>query len=164
MGTRQRVVEEGADLVSGFGREYVLELASLLLDFGFAVHGERIGEEAFGQAVAADDIGGALVSTRGEFDDRRAVAGRKAGGLQRVVAGIDEGLVIVRFGRVRARRHQSHGGHFFHGDGYGQSAVDFHPANLRDLAVSARANNSSSTSSNCSSSAMAKTSWAAIFP
>lgn len=130
-----RMVEEGADLVGGFGREDVLELAGLLLDFGFAVHGKRIGEEALGEAVAADDVGGALVPTRSEFDDRRAVARRKAGWFQRVVAGIDEGLVIVHLGRVRARRYQPHGGHFFHCEGYGQSAVNFHPANLRDLAV-----------------------------
>ena len=83
----------------------MLELAGLLLDFGFAVHGERIGEEALGQAVAADDVGGALMSARSEFDDRGTVAGRKACGLQRVVAGIDEGLVIVRLGRVRPRRY-----------------------------------------------------------
>src|SRR5271155_5664425 len=88
-------VEESADLVGGLGRQYVLELASLLLDFGFAVHGERIGEEALGQAVAADDVGGPLLSTQGQFDDCRAVAGRNAGGLQRIVAGIDEGLAIM---------------------------------------------------------------------
>ena len=113
----------------------MLELARLLLDFGFAVHGERIGEEALGQAMAADNVGGALVSTGSEFDDRGAVAGRKAGRFERVVAGIDEGLVIVRLERVRAHGYQFHGGHFFNGDGYGQSAVDFHPADLRDLAV-----------------------------
>ena len=135
MGAGERVVEEGADLVGGFAREYVLELASLLLDFRFTVHGERIGEQAFRQAVAADDVGGALVSAGGEFDDRGAVAGRKASRLQGVVAGIDEGLVIARFGRMRARGYQSHGGHFFYGYGYRQSSVDFHPAYLSDLAV-----------------------------
>ena len=85
--------------------------------------------------MTADDVGGTLVSARGKFDERGAVAGRKACGLQRIMAGIDEGLVIVRSGRVRARRNQSHGGHFFHGDGYGQSTVNFHPANFSDLAV-----------------------------
>ena len=101
----ERVVEEGANLVGGFGREYVLELTSLLLDFRFTVHRERVGEKTLRQPVASDDVGGALVSAGGEFDDRGAVAGRKACGLQRVVAGIDEGLVIVRLGRVRARRY-----------------------------------------------------------
>jgi hypothetical protein len=40
VGAGERVVEEGTDLVRGFGREDVLELAGLLLDFGFAIHGE----------------------------------------------------------------------------------------------------------------------------
>ena len=48
MGAGQRVVKKSADLVGGFRRENVLELAGLLLDLGFAVHGKRIGEEAFG--------------------------------------------------------------------------------------------------------------------
>src|ERR1022692_4935798 len=104
----ERMVEEGANLVGRFRREYVLELARLLLDFGLAVHGERIGEQSLSQAVAANDVGGALVSTRGEFDNRRSVARRKASRLECVVARIDEGLVIVRLGRVRTRRHQSH--------------------------------------------------------
>src|ERR1035437_9459840 len=86
MRTRSRMVEESADLVGGFRREYVLKLTRLLLDFGFAVHGKRIGEEALGQTVPANDIGRSLMSTRGEFDDRRAVANRKASRLQRVVA------------------------------------------------------------------------------
>jgi hypothetical protein len=38
------MVEEGTDLIRRFRREYMLELASLLLDLGFAVHGKRIGE------------------------------------------------------------------------------------------------------------------------
>lgn len=57
-----RVVEEDADLVGGFGGQDVLELTGLLLDFGFAVHGQRVGEQAFGEAVAADDVGGTLLS------------------------------------------------------------------------------------------------------
>ena len=48
MGTSQRVVKKSADLVGGFGREDVLELAGLLFDLGFAIHGKRVGEEAFG--------------------------------------------------------------------------------------------------------------------
>ena len=46
------MIEEGADFVGRFGREDVFELAGLLLDFGFAVHGERVGEEAFGETMA----------------------------------------------------------------------------------------------------------------
>jgi hypothetical protein len=69
------VVEEGTDLVGGFRREYVLKLAGLLFNFRLAVHGERIGEEALGQAVPANNVGGALMSARGEFDDRLTIAG-----------------------------------------------------------------------------------------
>jgi hypothetical protein len=42
------MIEKGADFVGGFGREDVLELTGLLLDFSFAIHRERIGEEALG--------------------------------------------------------------------------------------------------------------------
>ncbi len=129
------MVEELANLVGGFGGKDVLELAGLLLDFGFAVHGKRIGEQALGQAVAADDVGSALMAARGEFDDGLAIASRKARRLQSVVARIDERLVIVRFRRMRARRNQSHRGHFFNGNRNRQSAVHFHSADLCDLTV-----------------------------
>ena len=69
------MAQEGADLVGGFGRENVFELAGLLFDFGFAVHGEAVGEQALGKAMAADDIGGALTAAGCEFDDHAAVAG-----------------------------------------------------------------------------------------
>jgi len=58
------MIEEGADFVGRFGREDVLEFTGLLFDFGFAVHGERIGEETFSETVAANDIGGALMAAR----------------------------------------------------------------------------------------------------
>src|ERR1700690_1043884 len=70
-----RVAQECAYLVGGFGRKNVLELARLLLDFGLAVHGEAVGKEAFSQAVAADNIGGALTARLGEFGDYVAVPG-----------------------------------------------------------------------------------------
>jgi hypothetical protein len=73
MRASQGMVEEGADLVGRFGRKYVLELAGLLLDFGFAVHGERIGEKALGQTMTANDVGGALISAWREFDDRLTI-------------------------------------------------------------------------------------------
>jgi hypothetical protein len=44
----ERVVEKSANLVGSLRREYVLELAGLLLDFCLAIHGERIGEETLG--------------------------------------------------------------------------------------------------------------------
>jgi len=129
------MIEESADLVGGFGREDVLELASLLLDFGFAIHGERIGEEALGETVAADDVGGALVASRGELDDGGTVAGGNTSRFQRVMARIDEGFVLVRFRRMRTGCDQSHGRHFLYGDGDGQRAVNFHLSDFGQLSV-----------------------------
>jgi hypothetical protein len=51
----------------------MLELAGLLLDFGFAIHGERIGEQTLGQTMTANDVGGPLVSARREFNDRLSI-------------------------------------------------------------------------------------------
>src|SRR5579864_1530335 len=70
VGAGAGVAQEGAYLVGGFGREDVLELAGLLLDFGFAVHGKAVGEEAFRQAVATNDIGGALAAAGRQLDDQ----------------------------------------------------------------------------------------------
>jgi hypothetical protein len=56
------MTQEGAYLVGGFGGQNVLELAGLLLDFGLAVHGKAVGEQALGKAVAADDVGGTLTA------------------------------------------------------------------------------------------------------
>src|SRR5271156_1022195 len=66
--------EKRADLVRRFGREDVFELAGLLLDFGFAVHGQAIGEEALREAVRADDAAGTFSARRRKFDDQRSVA------------------------------------------------------------------------------------------
>src|SRR5689334_9804201 len=87
--------EEGADFVGGLGREDVFELAGLLLDFRFAVHGEAIGEEALGEAMTADDGSGALAAARGEVDDEAAVAEGGSSGAQGLVAGIHKRLVIM---------------------------------------------------------------------
>ena len=70
-----RVPEEGADLVSRFGRKDVLELAGLLLDLGFAVHGQAVGKQSLSQAVTADDAAGAFAAARSEFHDQSAIAG-----------------------------------------------------------------------------------------
>src|SRR5580658_4026153 len=43
-----RMSKECTDFVSRFRRKNVLELAGLLLDLGFAVHGKAVGEEALG--------------------------------------------------------------------------------------------------------------------
>ena len=42
------VAQESTYLVSGLGRQNVFELAGLFFDFGFAVHGETVGEQALG--------------------------------------------------------------------------------------------------------------------
>ena len=58
VGAGAGMAEESADFVRGFGRENVLELAGLLLNFGFAVERQAVGEEAFGEAVSSDNVGG----------------------------------------------------------------------------------------------------------
>ena len=50
-----RMTQERADLVRRARRQDVFELAGLLFDFRLTVHGEAVGEEALGQAVAAND-------------------------------------------------------------------------------------------------------------
>ena len=51
------------------------------------------------------------------------------------MAWINKGFVIVCFGRMRPRRHHSHGRHFFDRDRNRQRAMDFHPSNLGNLTV-----------------------------
>ena len=97
--------EERADLVRRFRRQDVFELASLLLNFGLAVHGQRIGKEALREAVAANDVGGAFAPVDSELNDCRSVADRDAARFESVVAGIHERLVIVRHRRMRRRFH-----------------------------------------------------------
>ena len=101
MRTRTRVAEESADLVRRLGRQNVLELACLLLDFGFAVHCQTVGKQALGQAVTANDVARPLTSLRSELHDHAAVAYRNAGRLQRFMARIHESLVVMLNRRVR---------------------------------------------------------------
>ena len=116
MRTRFRVAQERADLIGGFGGQNVLELAGLLFDLGFTVHGQRVGKQALGEAVAANDVGGALVAAGSQFDDHRAVSRRESRRFERVVTGINERLVVMRLGRMGVGRDQSHGRHLFDGD------------------------------------------------
>ena len=69
------VAQECAYFVGGFGRKNVFELAGLLFNFRFAVHGETVGEEALGEAVTANNIRGALTPAGREFYDHAAIAG-----------------------------------------------------------------------------------------
>lgn len=101
VGARLGMAEEGADLIGGFERQDVLELAGLLFDLRLAVESEAVGEQAFGQAMSADDVGGTLAPASSEFHDHAAVADGDAVGLKSIVTGIDEGLVLMRLGRMR---------------------------------------------------------------
>ena len=74
MGARKRMIEKGADLVRRFRRENVLELASLLLDLGLAVHGKRVREQPLRQPMAPNNIRSALMSARSKLHNQRSVA------------------------------------------------------------------------------------------
>src|SRR3984957_431338 len=106
VGTSPGMSEEAADLVGGFRRQDVFELAGLLLDFGLAIQGQAVSEETFGQTMPANDIGRPLSSTGSKFHDHAAVAGRYSSRFKRVVAGIHERFVIVRLRRMRPAGHQ----------------------------------------------------------
>src|SRR5512140_4015686 len=79
-----RMAQECANLVGGFGREDVLELARLLLDLGFAVEREAVGEQTFREPVTPDDIPRPLASAIREADYETAVANGNTSRLQRV--------------------------------------------------------------------------------
>src|SRR5580704_17171562 len=76
MRTSPGMAEETADLVGGLGRQDVFELAGLLLDLGFAVERETVGEETLSQAMSADDVSRALTTMGCQLDNHAAVAGR----------------------------------------------------------------------------------------
>ena len=130
MRTRTRVAEESADLVRRLGRQNVLELACLLLDFGFAVESERIGEQPLGKAMAPDDISRSLSSPFSKFHQNAAITGRDSRRLQRIMARIHEWPMIVRLGRMWARGDQPHLCHRFYCEADRQRAVDFHAIDL----------------------------------
>jgi hypothetical protein len=135
VGAGARVAQERAYLIRRFGRQDVFEFAGLLLDFGLAVHGEAVCEEALGKAVAADDAAGALTSAGSQFDNHRAIADRGGHRLQSVMAGIHERLVVVGLGRMRGRNYHSQFDHLFDRHADWESAVNFHPLNFGNLTV-----------------------------
>ena len=67
MGAGLGMTEEGADTLVEFGRDDVLEAAGLLMGFG-VFDGKSIGEEAFSQAVATDNVARAARSRLREAD------------------------------------------------------------------------------------------------
>lgn len=105
MGAGARVAQKRADLIGSFGREDVFELAGLLLNFGFAVERETVGEEALGEAVAANDVGGFLTASICEFNNGAAIPDGTHTRLERVVTGIHKGPVIVSLGRMGSGVH-----------------------------------------------------------
>ena len=135
MGARRRMPEKRTYLISHSWTEDVFKLAGLLLDFAFAIHGEAVGEQALGEAMAANDADGAFTPPIGEFDDETAIAERRSSGLERIMARIDEGLMVMGLRWVRARSDQSESDHFFNSDADGQSAVDFHVLEFGDLVI-----------------------------
>ncbi len=68
--------QERAYLVRRFWREDVFELAGLLLDFGFAVHGQAVGEEALGQAMAPDDATRLFAPAGSQLNYQGSIANR----------------------------------------------------------------------------------------
>ena len=114
----------------------MFELACLLLNLRFAVHGEAICEKSLGEAMAANNAAGQASSALGELDDHAAIFNRHfVARLQRVVAGIDELFVMMRLGGMRPRRYQAELGHFFDGNTDRQSSVHVHVLDLGDLAM-----------------------------
>ena len=73
----------------------MLELAGLLLDFGLAIHGEAVSEEALGQSVTSNDAAGFLTSTRCQGDDCASVGNENAFRTHGIVTRIHKGLVPV---------------------------------------------------------------------
>jgi len=73
MGTGLGMAEKGADLVGSFGRENVLELASLLLDFVFVLYFQGLREQSFCKPMTSYDIGSTLLTCLGEIDDELAM-------------------------------------------------------------------------------------------
>ena len=73
MGTGSRVPEEGTDFLGDLGRENVLKLAGLLLNFFFVLHLQGLREETFGKTMATNDIGGTLLAHRSEVNDEFAM-------------------------------------------------------------------------------------------
>ena len=61
--------EKRADLVGRFRRKNVLELACLLLNLAFTVHGETVGEQAFRESMAPNNATRPLAAARREFDN-----------------------------------------------------------------------------------------------
>ena len=160
-----RMSQERADLIRRFGRENVLELAGLLLDFRLAVHRQAVGEQALGQTVAANDAAGPLAAARSQFDDhachrrpKRRWASAHHGRDSRMAC--DHGAPADAARKPPVPSESS-----FRSPCSPAARRGLPCAPLRRSRRAPPAPiSSSSTSSSCSSSAMAKTSCDAILP
>ena len=113
----------------------MLELASLFFDLDLIFHAQAGGKQTFGQAVATNDVGGFLSSTRRELDDGVPVGGSLGHAAERIMTGVKHEFVGVRSGAVRMGDQQPEFGHFFDGNGDRQQTVDLHAAHFRLLAM-----------------------------
>jgi hypothetical protein len=95
------VAEEGADAVGHFRRENVLELAGLLRDDFGVFDMQCVGEQAFGETVAADDVLRAPAATLRERDDCVAVFRQRGDYHGSVVASFDVAVRVVGVMRVQ---------------------------------------------------------------
>ena len=85
--------------------------------------------------MAANDIGGALTSSRSQFHHHAAIPDGHPRGLQGVVAGIHERLMVVCLGRMRRGCNQSHLAHLVYRKADRQSAMHFHALDFCNLAM-----------------------------
>ena len=67
--------QERADLVGGFRRKNMLELAGLLLNLGLAVQRQAISKKPLGETMAANHVRCALPASWREFHDQASFAG-----------------------------------------------------------------------------------------
>src|ERR1700682_2356941 len=135
MRTGSWVPEERADLVRGFGRQDVFELAGLLFDFSFTLQRETIRKEPLRQPMAPNNIGSTVATAFREFYDHAAIAGGNSGRFKRLVARIDEWPVGMRLGRMWSGGNQPERGHLFNCNADRQRAMDFHALNFGDLSI-----------------------------
>ncbi len=68
-----RMTQKRADLIRGFGRKDVFELARLLLDLRLAIQSQAVGKQPLRKPVPADDVGRALAPARCKLDNHAAI-------------------------------------------------------------------------------------------
>src|SRR5215472_2643024 len=105
VGTGPWMTEERANAGCGFGRQDVFELAGLLGDFPLVVHVKRLSEKTLRQAMAADDVFGALAPLLCEDDHALAVSGKIRGRTESHVAPVEHLLVHVRLSCMDGKIH-----------------------------------------------------------